>query len=134
MYPLLQYTHIVNPKLKHIYLSFDTEGQLIIKSPKVSQKHIENLLLKKSSWIKKAQTKIKNKKGKAPNFTTINTLYFLGESHPLILIQYDKKHTKLVFDGDTFRLYYHTYDEEKFQKHIHAFYKKEAQNYIPSLL
>ena len=45
---LPQYTHIVNPKLKNIYLTFDDEGNLVIKSPKVSQQKIEQLLLKKA--------------------------------------------------------------------------------------
>ena len=61
---LPQYTHIVNPKLKHIYLTFDDEGNLLIKSPKVSQRKIEQLLLKKSSWIQYFQRKDATKKRK----------------------------------------------------------------------
>ena len=131
---LPQYTHIINPKLKHIYLSFDESGNLIIKSPKVSQKHIEHMLLKKASWINKSRAKIKCKKGKFPNFTQNPELYFLGQAHPIHLIKNSKKRTKLVFDGDIFSLYYNHYDESIFKTHIDKFYKQEAQNYIPDMV
>ena len=134
MLPLPHYTHIVNPKLKHIYLSFDTDGGLVIKSPKVTQSTIEKLLLKKAAWITKSKKKLQNKKGKALQFHAESELYFLGEAHPLHLIPYEKKYTKLSFDGDVFTLYYSHYDTQVFQRHIDDFYKKEAQAYIPDIL
>ncbi|MCF6245247.1 MAG: M48 family metallopeptidase [Sulfurovum sp.] len=131
---LPHYTHIVNPKLKHIYLSIDDKGNLIIKSPKVSQKKIEQLLLKKASWINKSREKVQQKKGKTVDFTQKSELYFLGESHPFYLNEHTKKRTELHFDGDVFRLNYHHYDEKLFLKKIDLFYKKEAQTYITPLL
>ena len=129
---LPQYTHIIKKNLKHIYLSFDDEGNLVIKSPKVSQQEIEKLLLKKASWITKSREKLNFKKGKALDFKKDPELYFLGEPHKVHLIYYDKKRTKLIFDGDVFYLYYSVYDEVTFQRHIDKFYKEEAQNYIPA--
>lgn len=135
MIPLFpNYTHSINPKLKHIYLSFDDKGTLIIKSPKVSQKHIEQLLINKASWITKSRQKLQNKKGRPLDFNQECVLYFLGEPHPLIIKNYDKKHTKLTFNSDTFTLYYSTYNEVTFQKHIDGFYKTQALAYIPQLL
>ena len=131
---LPQYIHKVNPRLKHIYLSFDEKGNLVIKSPKVSQKRIEQLLLKKSAWITQSRKKLQDKKGKALDFSESCELYFLGEAHVLELVPYEKKRTKLVFDGDVFTLYYSVYDELTFQRHIDSFYKKEAQAYIPNIL
>jgi len=131
---LPQYKHIVNPRLKHTYLTFDDKGTLIIKSPKVSQKYIETLLIKKASWIQKSREKIHHKKGKTLDFSQETELYFLGQSHTLTLVLHEKKRTRLTFDGEYFHLYYSTYDERIFQRHIDAFYKKEAQNYIPSLV
>jgi predicted metal-dependent hydrolase len=131
---LPQYIHIIKPKLKHIYLSFDTRGNLVIKSPKISQKRIEQLLLKKASWITESRQKLLEKKGKSVDFSGSCTLYFLGQSYPLHLISYDKKYTKLHFDGDCFSLYYSHYDVSIFQKHIDRFYKKEAQATIPTLV
>ncbi len=131
---LPQYIHIIKPKLKHIYLTFDEEGNLIIKSPHISQERIEKLLLKKASWIQKARAKYQLKKGKSLNFQKENKLYFLGKSYPLHLIHYKKKYTKLTFDGTMFTLYYETYNEALFQKHINTFYKKEASTYIPPIV
>jgi len=128
------YIHVVNPKLKHIYLTFNDEGVLIIKSPKVSQKEIEQLLIKKSSWINSASKRFEEKKGKSVNFKIEPKLYFLGKPYTLELVQHDKKRTKLLFDGYLFKLYYCTYDEVIFQRHIDSFYKEEMKNYIPHLV
>jgi len=125
------YTHIVNKKLKHTYLTFDEEGNLVIKSPKVSQRYIEQLLLKKSSWINKSREKILQKKGKSSNFSE---LYFQGQCYPLVLQKHDKKRVKFIFEEDRFVLYYQEYDELLFQKHIDAFYKVKAQEIIPVLV
>jgi len=131
---LPHYIHIVNPKLKHIYLSFNDRGELVIKSPKVSVKQIEKLLLKKAAWINNAREKLSSKKGKRVHFEEACELYFLGQAHTLHLIKYEKNRTKLTFDGDCFTLYYSIYDESVFQRHIDNFYKSEAQQYIPSLV
>ena len=128
------YIHIVNPKLKHIYLSFDDEGNLLIKSPRVSQKRIEQILLKKASWITASRQKLEQKKGKKVAFDKKSDIYFLGEPHTLKLQPYDKKRTKLTFDGDSFTFFYSVYDEGVFQKHLDAFYKKEAKAYIPEIV
>ena len=128
---LPHYVHIVNPKLKHIYLSFDEAGDLVIKSPKVSPKQIEQLLLKKASWINDSRQKLLEKKGKHLDFSEDCEVYFLGQAHALVLVPYEKKRTKLIFDGETLHLYYSVYDEKAFQKKIDAFYKEEAQKYMP---
>ncbi len=128
---LPRYTHIVNKRLKHTYLSFDEEANLIIKSPKISQRYIEQLLLKKSSWINSSREKILQKKGKASNFTE---LYFQGQCYPLTLQPYEKKQVKLIFEENKFILYYQRYDEILFQKHIDTFYKTRAQEIIPPLV
>ena len=129
---LPQYTHIVNPKLRHIYLAFDDEGNLIIKSPKVPQRKIEQILLKKASWINSSREKLQRKKGKNLDFTGVSELYFMGRPYPLELTPDDKKKLQLDFDGEKFTLSYHTYDEMQFHIHIDRFYKKEAQSYIPA--
>lgn len=131
MYLLPQYTHIINPKLKHIYLSFDAYGELIIKSPQVSQRRIENLILKKASWIEKSREKLRSKKGKVVNFSEPSELYFMGKAYPLILTAHSKKKSTLHFDASSFTLLYSKYDELLFQKQINHFYKTEAQKYIP---
>ena len=129
---LPQYRHIVNPKLKHIYLTFDDEGNLVIKSPKVPQRKIEQLLLKKASWINHSREKIQQKKGRAVDFSRTSECYYLGQAYPLLVTQHTKKRIKLYFDDEKFTLLYHTYDERLFQTHLDHFYKNEAVTQIPS--
>lgn len=135
MLPLLpQYTHIINPRLKHIYLKFDDAGNLIIKSPKVSQRRLEQVLLKKSAWINRARQKIASQKGKSVDFSANSELYYFGKSYPLHLAPHEKKRTTLLFEEEHFTLKYHNYDEELFEAHINRFYKTEAQRIIPPLV
>jgi len=133
--PILpQYLHIVNRKLKHTYLSFDDEANLIIKSPKVSQGYIEKLLLKKAAWITRSKAKILEKKGSSPTFSKEDVLYYLGEPYPLQQHVWEKKSTKLLKQEEDFLLCYHHYDEKLFRKHVDAFYRSEAEQYIPPLV
>jgi len=131
---LPHYIHIVKPRLKHIYLTFNDEGTLVIKSPKISQKDIEALLLKKASWINKSRERLQGKKGKALDFSENSELYFLGQAYPIKYIQHEKKRVKLHFDGEGFTLFYYHYDKKIFQKHIDNFYKAEASKYILPLV
>ena len=131
---LPRYTHIVNNRLKHTYLTFDEEGNLIIKSPKVSQAYIEKLLLKKAVWINRSREKILEKKGKILNFKNPEELYLYGRSHTLTLKKHTKKRTNLTFQEEEFILYYSDYNEEVFQKHVNNFYKEEAKQFIPPLV
>jgi len=135
MFPILsQYRHIVNPKLKHTYLKFDEEGNLIIKSPKVSSAYIEKLLISKAAWIAKAQQKFHEKKGKIPTFSIDSKLYYLGQAFPLVLKPHSTSRTTLIHDTDTFILHYGTYDEKLFARHIDRFYKEAAACIIPPLV
>lgn len=131
---LPRYTHIVNPKLKHTYLSFDNEGNLVIKSPKISQRYIEQLLLKKSDWINRSKEKLLQRKGKALDFSQQAELYYQGRAYPLKLIEQTKKRTTLIFEQEVFLLHYHQYDEVLFQKHVDNFYKEEAKQFVPLLV
>ncbi|MFT7880151.1 MAG: SprT family zinc-dependent metalloprotease [Sulfurimonas sp.] len=135
MLPLLpQYTHIIDPGLKHIYLRFDDAGNLIIKSPKVSQRKIEQLLLKKSAWINRAREKIASQKGKRIDFSEESVLYYLGNPYPLRLTSSEKKRTTLLFEAECFRLRYRDYDEARFEEHINRFYRVEAEKMVPPLV
>jgi predicted metal-dependent hydrolase len=132
------YRHIVKPKLKNIYLSFDEKGTLVIKSPKVSQDRIEKLLIEKSQWIQKTQYKLQNKKGKLPDLLSSSPqLYFKGEPFPIVLnkVEYKCKPTlSFSFEEHCFQMTYYLFDEIKFQKEIESFYAKQAKIYLPSII
>jgi len=128
------FTHIINPKLKYIYLSFDYSGNLTIKSPKVSQREIEKVLIKKSAWITKSRQRLLEKKGKPLQFREGEKLFFLGEDYPVYYEKSNKKRTSLHFDEqEGFTFTYYTFDPEKFDHLINQFYKQEAQRIIPEM-
>ena len=131
---LPRYTHIVKPALRHTYLSFDEAGELIIKSPNVSQRYIEQLLLKKAKWITRSREKILQKKGKMPDFSGECVLYYKGSAYPLKVIPHEKRRTELCFEEGCFTLSSHRHDPVLFQKHIDRFYKKEAEATLPELV
>jgi hypothetical protein len=128
------YTHIVNPKLKYTYLLLDEEGELIVKSPKLSQKEIETLLLKKAVWIRKAKENFLRKKGKPICFHTEPSLYFLGTLYPIVLEKQHLKKTSFLLTPHQATLLYHNYNEKLFLKHIDAFYKEETSHLVSKLI
>ncbi|MEA3455317.1 MAG: SprT family zinc-dependent metalloprotease [Campylobacterota bacterium] len=135
MTPLLpSFTHIINPKLKYIYLSFDQGGNLTIKSPEVSQREIEKVLIKKAAWIVKSRQRLLEKKGKPLKFEEGEELFFLGEGYPTRYEQSSKRRNSLHFDEqEGFIFSYYGFSPEKFEHLINQFYKQEAQRLIPEM-
>ena len=131
---LPHYTHHINPKLKHTYLSFDEEGGLVIRSPKVSHAYIEALLIKKSTWIQRSQQRIMQKRGRTPALLNGAYLYYLGDPYPLKLSAHTPKRTLLSFDNEVFHLHYHSFDPNLLYRHIDRFYKERAEAFIPPLV
>jgi predicted metal-dependent hydrolase len=126
---LPSYKHIINPKLKHTYLSIDDEGTLIIKSPMVSQQYISKLLISKAKWINHAREQIANKKGKISNINDLSSLYLWGKSKKLILIPSLKN--KIAIDEDI-TIYYK--DADKIHQQIYNLYKEEAKSKLPQIV
>lgn len=123
------YTHIINPRLKNIYLGFDEHGELVVKSPKVSIEKIEKLIISKSAWINKTKSKLKNKKGRMNDLDNIN-LYYLGESFPL---EFTTKQCKPILEYDAtkgFKMYAPTKDSETITLLTNKFYLKQSSLYI----
>ena len=54
----LEITHISKPILKHSYISVTKESKIIIKTPKVSDAYIQELLCEKEAWIRKQLLKL----------------------------------------------------------------------------
>ena len=132
---LPSYTHIVKSNLKYIYLSFDQNGNLIIKSPKVSQKEIEKVLIKKAAWITKSRRKIFEKKGKPLKFSEGEEIYFLGKNYPVHYRRGSKKRASIHFDRENgFSLEYHYFDTDLFERLLNQFYKKEAEQLVPGIV
>lgn len=49
----LEILHLCKPNLKNSYISVKKNGDITLKTPKVSGSYIDDLLLKKESWIRK---------------------------------------------------------------------------------
>ncbi len=126
------YNHIINPKLKNIYLSFNANGELVIKSPKVSTERIEKLLISKASWIEKARHRLMQKKGRI-NFQENQSIYYLGDPYMFVHNSNALK-TTLVFDGSSFVLHHKVYDEAVFGRKIDQFYLARAKEFLPPLV
>jgi len=91
-------------------------------------------LLKRSEWIRKSQLKIRQKKGKALQFTDSDTIYYLGREYPVTYIKTDNKRTALDFDDSKgFVIRYPLIDRDKIEQVVEKFYKQEAQKLIPTL-
>jgi len=132
---LPSYKHIINPKLKYIYLSFDEDGGLIIKSPKVTQSQIEKLLIKKAGWITKSRQKLLAKKGKSLRFEEGEEIYFMGEAFPLRLdISSHHKFSLNFTMQDGFSITTDSYDPDYFQQRLDRFYKMQALEIVPDLV
>ncbi len=61
----LNVEHICKPNIKHSYISikpYSKSVSIIVKTPKVSDRFIENMLLEKESWIRKQLFKIQKSK------------------------------------------------------------------------
>jgi len=126
------YNHIINPKLKNIYMSFNANGELVIKSPKVPIERIEKLIISKSSWIEKARQRLVQKKGRI-NFQENQSIYYLGDPYKFVHNSNAPK-TTLVFDGRLFVLYHKVYDEVVFARKIDRFYLERAKEFVPPLV
>jgi len=132
---LPRYTHIVNPRLKHTYLSFDDEGELVIRSPKVSQRYIETLLLKKAAWIERAREETLSKKGRADTIRENGYFYLLGKPYTLRFEPSNSMRAALIRQEDSTFLFRYTYfDHDRCLGKIEAFYKQEIARTIPPLI
>lgn len=124
------YTHIIKPKLKNIYLGFDEHGELVIKSPKVSIEKIEKLIISKASWINKTQLRLKNKKGNMSDFSSIDTMYYLGEAYSLKFILAECK-LRLEFDSSIeIKIYGKEQDNQALIRLTDKFYLQKSNEHI----
>ncbi len=54
----LQILHLRKPELKNSYISVKKNGEIVLKTPKVSDDFIQRLLLQRESWIRKQLQKV----------------------------------------------------------------------------
>lgn len=54
----LQILHLQKPELKNSYISVKKNGEIVLKTPKVSDAFIQNLLAQRESWIRNQLQKV----------------------------------------------------------------------------
>ena len=128
---LPQYTHIVNKGLKHTYLTFDEEGNLIIKSPKVPISYINKLIISKSAWINQARAKQKHKKAKISDIYQNRQLYLWGKVYDINLHFQD---TKAHYDINNSTIDIYAKDIYHLEDAIYKLYQQQAKEHIPPLV
>jgi len=112
--------HIIKPRLKNSYISVDRESNVIIKTPKVSQRFAQSLFEQKESWIRKQLLKVQNR---APQTVSLeDEVMLFGEVYS---IDSDEAMPlrKLL-------LKVKTTDPEKVLKHYDKFYLDAAKEYL----
>jgi len=127
---LIDYKHIINPKLKHTYLSIDEDGFLIIKSPKVSTSYINKLIISKSAWINKARAKQQRKKAKLKDVWHNQELYLWGEKYTIKFhidsyLSYNIKKSHID-------IYYK--DKKSIEDILYDIYANQSKEHIPPLV
>ena len=129
------YTHIVNPKLKYIYLSFDNSGQLIVKSPKVTQREIESVLIKKAKWIEESRYKISQKRGKPLRGDSAEKLYYLGKEYTINYVKKDSDEDSIKFSKEEgFTICGRELDIDIIDMGVNEFYRDRAKYHLPTIV
>jgi predicted metal-dependent hydrolase len=126
------YKHIINPKLKNIYLHVDKDGEVVIKSPRVPIEKIERFLIAKAKWINSAREKILNKKGN-PQFENNNiNIYYLGKQIDVVIKE--STANKLDFIDNEFTLMFTDKNKDMLHKTIDKFYLARAKLTLPIIV
>lgn len=77
----LEIEHITKLSLKHSYLSIDPHAKIVLKTPKVTQRFVENLLRQKEAWLRQSLEKIKQ--NNILSYKLGSEVLFFGETHPI---------------------------------------------------
>jgi len=119
----LKIEHLVKKSLKHSYISLKPSADsfnILLKTPKVSQRFIENLLLEKEPWIRKQILKLQSKKQLSA--TLEDEILLFGEIYSIDSEEATPLREKLQKIGIENRV--------KIAKSYDIFYKKRAKEFI----
>jgi len=123
----LKIEHLVKKSLKHSYISIKPNADtftVLLKTPKVSQKFVENLLLEKEPWMRRQISKLQDKKQLSATLEDevllFGEIYSIDSQEATLLRE---KLQKIAVD-----------DSIKIAKSYDTFYKKRAKEYISKRL
>ena len=55
----IEFTHVINPKLKRMSITIDANNRVVVKTPKVSEAKVLELIYQKADWILKKKAIVK---------------------------------------------------------------------------
>ena len=132
--------HIVKKNLKNIYLKVSKEDGLIIKSPKITKKYLNQIIEDKKEWVLKMLKELEEKekfKDNSNTFIENSKILYLGDKYPFEIVICRTNATKIVFKNDIFYVFTpqsHKDNKELFIKKLYEFYKNEAKIIIPKIV
>ncbi|MCD6173970.1 MAG: M48 family metallopeptidase [Sulfurimonas sp.] len=120
LYKDLTINHIIKKGLKNSYISISDEAEVVLKTPKVSQTFIQNLLLDREIWIRKRLDEAKQNMPIKINIE--DEIHLFGEVYSIDMPEATKLREKLgkIRISTT----------QNIIKCYNAFYKEYSQDYI----
>jgi predicted metal-dependent hydrolase len=127
----IQFTHIVNPRLKHAYIAVDFHDGVILKSPAVDEAQAGRMVLKKAAWIiEKLKLVAREPQG---DIVSGSRLLYLGRKYYTQIIQDPTVSTvRVTFNHSAFKIQVppNQPDKQTEQTHIEQklaeFYRQKA--------
>jgi predicted metal-dependent hydrolase len=108
--------HVVNARMKNIYLRIGDDGRVVVKSSKISERRLLALIDEREQWITKALHNIAER----PKAELGEEILYFGEIYPL---DYHPSFEKL-------RSRCESAPKETLHRHYQHFYRSEAQSYL----
>ncbi len=128
----INFKHKVQNGLKHAYISFDTDNNVILKSRKIPIYRAKEIILKKAPWIINRLRVINERKRN--DFSSGSFIRFLGEKYEMKIIENENTRNVCIdFSEIGFNIFINPNladKEQNIQKSIGEFYKKRAEKEI----
>lgn len=134
----ISYRHLVNPKLKNIYISVDSGGKVLLKSPAVTDKIILSVFERRAEWIFR-HIAAKRERLDAARFSEGSPVTLFGVQYPLSIIENRLAPIgtcTLYLSGGVIKASMNPclFKEEYFYKSLDTFYMDKAREVILPML
>ena len=121
-------------KRKSLGIYVDAYGNIELRVPRsTSDEAIENLLMKKWSWVisKHKEARERTRGFKEKTYDDGEHFMYLGVNYPIqIILDETEKKGKVVFEHDTLKLTVKAPDEELMKKLMQRFYKQQCRKLV----
>ena len=125
-------SQIVNPRLKHTYVTLRDDGSLAIKTPRrLAAQEVETLLTSKSRWITQALKRYRARRRNSYDLPKPRC-FLWGEAYDVVWHHAEQE--TLAFCGNRFEWYGASFEPEQLRRRLYDLYRREArQRLLPAL-